>query len=142
MLADEQRVAERRRVHLFFCFLNYLSELRILTTFYLTKTDHQWVNFVSLKTITLFLYRTSASRGNFGRHSKVNQLECPKNSLNNSLQAPRRLAPGCVRVDSVSAEWTAVKPLAARSRDRRLRFVRSAPARLTWPGVLCIRKSK
>ena len=35
----------------FFCFLNNLSELRILTTFYLTKTDHRWVIFISLKTI-------------------------------------------------------------------------------------------
>ena len=37
----------------FSCFLNNLSELRILTTFYFAKNDHQWVNFIFLKTITL-----------------------------------------------------------------------------------------
>ena len=35
----------------FFCFLNNLSELRILTTFYFAKHDHRWVNFITLKTI-------------------------------------------------------------------------------------------
>ena len=34
-----------------FCSLNNLSELRILTTFYFAKNDHQWVIFISLKTI-------------------------------------------------------------------------------------------
>ena len=39
----------------FFCFLNNLSELRILTTFYSAKNDHRWVTFIFLKTI----YRNS-----------------------------------------------------------------------------------
>ena len=33
----------------FFCFLNKLSELRVLTTFSLSKNDNQWVDFISLK---------------------------------------------------------------------------------------------
>ena len=36
-----------------FCFLKNLSEVRKLTTFYLTKNDHRWVTFIPLKTITL-----------------------------------------------------------------------------------------
>ena len=36
----------------FFSFLNNLTELRILKTFRRAKTDHQWVNSISLKTIT------------------------------------------------------------------------------------------
>ena len=36
-----------------FCLLNNLSELRILTPFYLVKNDYQWVNCIFLKTITL-----------------------------------------------------------------------------------------
>ena len=35
-----------------FCFLNKLSELRMLTTFYSAKNDNRWVNYISLKTIT------------------------------------------------------------------------------------------
>ena len=34
-----------------FCFLKNLSEVRMLTTFYLAKNDHRWVAFISLKTI-------------------------------------------------------------------------------------------
>ena len=34
-----------------FCFVNNLSELRILTTFYFAKNDHQWVIFIFQKTI-------------------------------------------------------------------------------------------
>ena len=41
-----------RRTSLFFCFLNNLSELRILTTFCLTKIDHRWVIYIFSKTIT------------------------------------------------------------------------------------------
>ena len=33
----------------FFCFLNKLSELRVLTTFSLAKNDNQWVDFISLR---------------------------------------------------------------------------------------------
>ena len=33
------------------CFLTNLSEVRMLTTFYLAKTDRRWVTFISLKTI-------------------------------------------------------------------------------------------
>ena len=39
-----------------FCFLKILSELRIWTTFieiHLAQNDHQWVNCISLRTITL-----------------------------------------------------------------------------------------
>ena len=32
-----------------FCFLKNLSEVRMLTTFYLAKNDHQWVSFISLE---------------------------------------------------------------------------------------------
>ena len=32
-----------------FCFLNNLSGVRMLTTFYLTKNDHRWVILISLK---------------------------------------------------------------------------------------------
>ena len=32
-----------------FCFLNNLSGLRIVTTFYLAKNDHQWVSFIYLE---------------------------------------------------------------------------------------------
>ena len=35
-----------------FCFLEKLSEVRTLTTFYFAKNDHRWVTFISLKTIT------------------------------------------------------------------------------------------
>ena len=37
---------------LVFCFLEKLSEMRKLTTFYLAKNDHRWVTIISLKTIT------------------------------------------------------------------------------------------
>ena len=37
---------------LLFCFLNNLSELRILITFHYAKNDHRWVTKISLKTIT------------------------------------------------------------------------------------------
>ena len=47
-----RRFSSRRRAP-FFCFLKNLSELRILTTFYPAKNDHQWVNFISPKTIML-----------------------------------------------------------------------------------------
>ena len=33
--------------YLLFCFLNNFRELRILTTLYLAKNDHQWVTFIS-----------------------------------------------------------------------------------------------
>ena len=34
-----------------FCFLEKLSEVRMLTTSYSAKNDHRWVTFISLKTI-------------------------------------------------------------------------------------------
>ena len=36
----------------FFCFLNNLCELQILTTFIALKNGHQWVHYISVKTIT------------------------------------------------------------------------------------------
>ena len=35
------------------CFLKKLSGMRTLTTFYLSKNDHRWVIFISLKTINI-----------------------------------------------------------------------------------------
>ena len=37
-----------RRAPTIFCFLKILSEVRILTTFYLAKNDHRWVTFIML----------------------------------------------------------------------------------------------
>ena len=37
-----------------FLLFEKLSEVRKLTTFYLAKNDHQWVTFISLKTINRF----------------------------------------------------------------------------------------
>ena len=37
----------------FFCFLKKLSEMRMLTTFYVAKNDHRRVTFICLKTIKL-----------------------------------------------------------------------------------------
>ena len=46
----------RRSVPTYVCrfFLRFeiLSEVEMLTTFYLTKNDHRWVTFISLKTTT------------------------------------------------------------------------------------------
>ena len=35
-----------------FCFLDNLSEVRMLTTFYFAKNDRRWVTFICLKTIS------------------------------------------------------------------------------------------
>ena len=39
------------------CFLKKLTGVRKLTTFYLAKSDHRWVKFISLKTINSDLQR-------------------------------------------------------------------------------------
>ena len=41
----------RSRLQFVFCFLEKMSDVRKLTTFYLAKDDHRWVTFISLKTI-------------------------------------------------------------------------------------------
>ena len=49
--------------------LKKLSEVRKLTTFYLSKKDHRWVTFIFLKTINSDLQREVATDGVFrGAH--------------------------------------------------------------------------
>jgi hypothetical protein len=42
------------RLQRLFCFLNNLSELRILTTFYFAKKDHQRVTFIASRLLGSF----------------------------------------------------------------------------------------
>ena len=57
----------------FCCFLKNLSELRMLTTFYVAKNDHQWVDFVSKNTCSAaaaLARRNYVSSGFFPMHTK------------------------------------------------------------------------
>ena len=70
--------AERFEVH--FCFLKKMSEVRKLTTFYLTKNDHRWVTFISLKWTAC---RPRSSRSCASPHKR--QRQPPQRALNRVL---------------------------------------------------------
>ena len=92
------------RLRRLFCFLNNLSELRILTTFYLAKNDHQWVNFISLEVVSgnnLFIrFRSNARSTRVGsekrrKHSPQGQIVTMKKTheknwkrLSDSIEDP------------------------------------------------------
>ena len=68
-----------------FCFLKTLSEVRMLTTFYLAKNDHRWVTFISLNTIK------AADRRLRGLRSCLRR---PLEHLRQARALPRRLGFG------------------------------------------------
>ena len=51
--AEEQAAVERVHEQYLFLLFEKLSEVRMLTTFYLAKNDHRWVTFLFLKTYFL-----------------------------------------------------------------------------------------
>ena len=55
LASDSSTFGRWRPARCRFLLLKNLIEVRMLTTFYCAKNDHQWVNYISLKTITCAL---------------------------------------------------------------------------------------